>query len=219
MEGPTGPAFSHALRARGLLGRRRHAFETLLFGVYELLGETAPAMALSQEAVRITAGWGEEAVREAGALAATRLFGSVAPFLRIEMGLHRRAGHLIVLATTSPEELARPLAAALGFDDVIATRYGRADGRLDGTIAGRFIWGENKWHAVKEWSERNDVDLAASSAYSDSYHDAPLLEGVGFPVAINADPRLLALAWRRGWPTRSLSEPPPAADSVARSSN
>lgn len=207
VEGPTGPAFSDALRELGLLGPRRHPLETVLFGLYELIGETAGAMGLSRQAVGLTAGWDEVAVADAGRIAATRLLGSVAPFLRVELEAHRRAGRGLVLATTSPDELARPLAASLGFDDVIATRYGRVDGRLDGTIDGPFVWGEAKWRAVQEWSTTNGVDLAGSVAYSDSYHDIPLLAGVGSARVVNPDPRLAVVARQRGWPIRSLSEP------------
>ena len=39
---------------------------------------------------------------------------------------------------------------------------------------------------------------AASYAYSDSYYDAPLLDAVGHPIAVNADVRLVALARLQG---------------------
>jgi len=214
VEGATGPAFSDALRELGLLGLQRHPLECLFFGAYELVGETAVTVALTRQAARLAEGWEVGLVREAGASAATRLLGSVAPYLRRELMIHRRAGRAIVMATTSPDELARPLAAALGFDDVIATRYGRADGRLDGTIEGELVWGEAKWRAVEEWCRRNDVDPSACAAYSDSYYDMPLLDRVGCPVAINADPRLAMAAGRRGWSVRSLHEPAAEPDST-----
>ena len=43
---------------------------------------------------------------------------------------HREAGHLLVLATTTPEDLVRPLAERLGMDDVVATRYAWTRRRL-----------------------------------------------------------------------------------------
>jgi hypothetical protein len=36
-------------------------------------------------------------------------------------------------------------------------------------------------------------------AYADSTSDLPLLECVGFPVAVNPEARLAAIARRRGW--------------------
>jgi len=36
-------------------------------------------------------------------------------------------------------------------------------------------------------------------AYADSTSDLPMLEAVGFPVAVNPETKLAALARRRGW--------------------
>ena len=36
-------------------------------------------------------------------------------------------------------------------------------------------------------------------AYADSTSDLPLFEAVGFPVAVNPETRLAALARKRGW--------------------
>ena len=47
----------------------------------------------------------------------------------------------------------------------------------------------------------------SSYAYSDSYYDAPLLDAVGYPVAVNPDLRLAGLARLRGWPIRHLDLP------------
>ena len=52
----------------------------------------------------------------------------------------------------------------------------------------------------RDWCAANDVDLASSSAYSDSVYDSPLLEAVGHPHAVNPDARLQVLAAARRWP-------------------
>jgi hypothetical protein len=36
-------------------------------------------------------------------------------------------------------------------------------------------------------------------AYADSASDLPMLEAVGFPVAVNPETKLAAIARRRGW--------------------
>ena len=41
--------------------------------------------------------------------------------------------------------------------------------------------------------------LDESIAYADSTSDLPMLEAVGFPVAVNPETRLAALARKRGW--------------------
>ena len=45
-----------------------------------------------------------------------------------------------------------------------------------------------------------DLDLATSSAYSDSANDIPMLELVGHPYAVNPDAKLREHAKNRGWP-------------------
>ena len=96
-----------------------------------------------------------------------------------------------MLATTTPYDLVKPLADALGFDDVVATRYGEKDGVYDGTLDGEFVWGPGKLRAIAEWAMENAVDLGESWAYSDSYYDIPMLSAVRHPVVVNPDPRLL----------------------------
>jgi putative phosphoserine phosphatase/1-acylglycerol-3-phosphate O-acyltransferase len=113
-----------------------------------------------------------------------------------------------VLATTTPFDVVRPLAERLGFDDVIATRYGeRDDGTYDGTLVGEFVWGPGKLASVRAWAAERGVDLAESFAYSDSWYDLPLLSAVGHPTAVNPDPRLLAAALARRWPVLHLDVP------------
>ena len=211
IDGSSGPAFAAALRRRGLLQTQPHPLESVLFAVYELVGETEGAMAMSREAARLCDGWPAVEVEAAGREAAAELIGLVHGDVASELAGHHRRGRPLVLATTSPDELARPLAAALGFDDVIATHYGRCGEHLDGTVDGAFIWGPRKRAAVEAWAVDHCVDLAVSHAYSDSYFDLPLLEAVGHPVAVNPDLRLAALARRRGWPIRSLAEPADSA--------
>jgi putative phosphoserine phosphatase/1-acylglycerol-3-phosphate O-acyltransferase len=102
----------------------------------------------------------------------------------------------------------RPLAEKLGFDDVVATRYGvDADGGYTGTIEGEFVWARGKLRAVREWAAAHEVDLSESYAYSDSFYDVPLLGSVGHPVAVNPDARMAAMALVRRWPILHLDVP------------
>ncbi len=121
--------------------------------------------------------------------------------------MHRNAGRQLVLATTSPADLAAPLGAALGFDAVIATQYGCNGASYDGTVDGHFVWGKGKRRAVEEWAARSGVNPSESYAYSDSFYDLPLLTAVGHPVAVNPDPRLTIVARARRWSVRNLDVP------------
>ena len=93
------------------------------------------------------------------------------------------------MATTTPYDLVKPLADWLGFDDVLATRYGvDADGTFDGTIAGPFVWAPGKLAPFGEWAASRASTSRESYAYSDSVFDSPLLSAVGHPVVVNPDP-------------------------------
>ena len=113
-------------------------------------------------------------IRDRGENAAKRLASFVQPYARQLFNEHRAAGRLLVLATTSPKEIAEPLGRALGFDDVLATRYGGDAGVLNGSVDGRFVWGRGKRDTVVAWSAREGIDLSKSCAYSDSLFDLPL---------------------------------------------
>jgi hypothetical protein len=67
---------------------------------------------------------------------------------------------------------------------------------------GEILHGDAKAAAVQALAEREGLDLAACSAYSDSANDIPLLSLVGQPCAINPDARLRAHARANGWRVR-----------------
>jgi putative phosphoserine phosphatase / 1-acylglycerol-3-phosphate O-acyltransferase len=208
LRGASGPVISEALRASGVLSDRGVPGEGVLYQVFDLVGETRPSMMLTRMAARFAKGWHQDLVQAAGEKAAEQLAGAVQPFARPLIDDHRAAGRRLVLATTTPDDMIRPLADRLGFDDVVATRYGvDGDGRYDGTIDGEFVWGRGKLRAVRDWAERHRVALGDSWAYSDSYYDAPLLGAVGHPVAVNPDLRMLGVAVVRRWPVVHLDVP------------
>lgn len=207
LSGASGPIIGEALRHVGLLTTPSGPLESLAFGVFNLIGETWPSMLLTRQGARATRGWSVDLVRAAAERAAEPLAEAVLPYAQQVIAAHREQGRTLVMATTTPEDLIRPMAEALGFDDVIATRYGRRAGHYDGTIEGEFVWGKGKARSVAEWAGRRGIDLDASYAYSDSYYDVPLLSIVGHPRAVNPDPRMLALATLRRWPVVHFDVP------------
>lgn len=208
LRGASGPLLSQALREVGVLSDRSIPGEGIVYRIFDTIGETRPSIMLARQAAKMATGWSQAEVRKAGEQAAERLVDAVQPFAHGLLDDHRAAGRLVVLATTTPDDMIRPLADRLGFDDVVATRYGvDADGCYDGTIDGEFAWGRGKQRAVQDWASEHDVDLGESWAYSDSFYDAPLLGTAGHPVAVNPDPRMVALAVVRRWPILHLDVP------------
>src|SRR4029450_5017193 len=208
LRGASGPVISGALREAGVMPERSLPGEGLVYRVFDLVGETRPSMILTRQAARFAKGWGRERGEEAGRKAAERLIEAVQPFARAIIEDHRAHGRRLVLATTTPDDMIRPLADRLGFAAVVAPRSGLdGNGCYDGTIDGEFVWGRGKLKAVQAWAGAEGVALDESYAYSDSYYDHPLLSAVGHPVVVNPDPRMLALATVRRWPVMHLDVP------------
>jgi putative phosphoserine phosphatase/1-acylglycerol-3-phosphate O-acyltransferase len=207
--GASGPLLNEALVAAGLMPERHIPGQELVFRIYEVLGETLVGMAAARRFASMAAGWNREAVQEAAAKAAETLAEHVLPYAVPLIDWHQREGRPVVLATTTPDDLVRPLAERLGCDDVVATRYlTDDDGRYSGSLDGEFVWFTGKLAAVRRWAAEHGVDMRASWAYSDSVYDAPLLNAVGHPTAVNPDPRLRVIATLRRWPMRWLDVPP-----------
>ncbi len=216
--GASGPVISAGLRAGGLLGSDRFGragagvqagLERVLFGTFDLVGETLPSIAITRLGVRATRGWQRAEVQAVGEAVADELVAGVQPFAHQALQSHQSHDRRIVLATTTPYDLIEPTARRLGFDAVLATRYKTdGNGRYTGSIDGEFVWSKGKARSVEVWARANHVDLADSYAYSDSIYDVPLLRSVGHPVAVNPDPRLLVYASGRRWPTVWFNAPP-----------
>jgi len=113
---------------------------------------------------------------------------------------HRALGHRTVLITGALDFVVDPLRPL--FDEVVCAALGvDGDGRLTGRLDRLPPTGEARALVLAEYAEREGLDLAESVAYADSASDLPLLECVGFPVAVNPEARLAAIARRRGWHT------------------
>src|SRR5207245_1975090 len=59
--------------------------------------------------------------------------------------------------------------------------------------------GESRAQVLFDYAAAENLSLAESVAYADSASDLPMLEAVGFPVAVNPETRLAAIARKRGW--------------------
>ncbi len=119
---------------------------------------------------------------------------------------HRRAGDTLMIITATNAFVTAPIAARFGIEHLIATEPARAAGRYTGEIVGPPAFREGKVERLRQWLATHRATLAGSTFYSDSINDLPLLETVDFPVAIDPDPRLAAIAQERDWPMRSLRD-------------
>ena len=124
----------------------------------------------------------------------------IAPKALEALERHRKEGHVVAILSTSTPYVTEPLAEHLGIEHVICTRLGIADGKFDGTHIRPACYGAGKVHWAEEFARKNEVDLARSFFYTDSYSDLPMLERVGVARVINPDTRLKRHAQRVGWP-------------------
>jgi fatty acyl-CoA reductase len=110
---------------------------------------------------------------------------------------HRALGHRTVLITGALDFIVKPLAPL--FDDIVAASLAVRDGAYTGELEQVPPTGESRAQALMDYAAAHDVDLRESVAYADSTSDLPMLEIVGFPVAVNPEVRLATLARKRGW--------------------
>jgi fatty acyl-CoA reductase len=111
---------------------------------------------------------------------------------------HRALGHRTVLITGALDFVVEPLRPL--FDEVVCASLGvDAAGRFTGRLDHRPPTGEARALVLAQYAADTGLDLGESVAYADSTSDLPLLECVGFPVAVNPEARLAAVARRRGW--------------------
>jgi HAD superfamily hydrolase (TIGR01490 family) len=124
------------------------------------------------------------------------------PGTRALAQMHLDEGQRVWLVTAAPIEIAQIIARRLGLTGALGTVAEHVDGVYTGRLVGDMLHGPAKAEAVKALAQREGLDLAACSAYSDSYNDLAMLSLVGDPCAVNPDPRLRAYARSRGWRIR-----------------
>jgi HAD superfamily hydrolase (TIGR01490 family) len=117
---------------------------------------------------------------------------------------HLDAGQRVWLVTATPVELANILARRLGLTGALGTVAESVGGVYTGRLAGGLLHGEAKAAAIRALAQRESLDLARSSAYSDSANDLPMLRLVGHPHAVNPDAALRAVAREEGWPVHDF---------------
>jgi len=86
----------------------------------------------------------------------------------------------------------------------------RDDGTYSGHLAEVPPTGETRAQILADYCDSEGLRLDESIAYADSASDLPLLEAVGFPVAVNPETRLAAIARKRGWLVENWEKAPGA---------
>ena len=199
-------ALAKSFRARGLIRRRdlaKAAAAQLVFARFgagnSRVGQTADS------AMAILRGLPVTLMREIAAEAWEPVLKPLVYGEALECAAeHHERGERVYIASAALQEVVEEISSRLGFEGAIASRAEVRDGAYTGWLERR-LYGDAKAVALRELAVDQGIDLARSTAYSDSSSDVPFLEAVGHPVAVNPDRALRRVASERGWPVERFS--------------
>jgi len=120
----------------------------------------------------------------------------------IEQG--KKIGQQQVVLTGALDFTIARLMNHLGIDDFVANRLEFVNGYATGRVLPPVMASATKAKWIREYAEREDINLSESYAYSDSISDLPMLSIVGHPVAVNPDFRLKQTARQHDWAVLDL---------------
>jgi len=109
----------------------------------------------------------------------------------------RRSGAATALVSGGFAVFAEPVAAALGFDHVIANRLELAQGRITGIVNTPIVTGDTKREALLALAAELGLAPVETIAVGDGANDLPMLAAAGMGVAFRPKPSVAEVArWR-----------------------
>ena len=116
----------------------------------------------------------------------------------------KKIGQTQIVITGALDFTIEKLMDYLGIDEYKANRLEFVNGYATGRILPPVMASATKAQWMREYAEKNDINLTSSYAYSDSISDLPMLSIVGHPVAVNPDFRLKQTAIQHDWAILNL---------------
>jgi phosphoserine phosphatase len=121
----------------------------------------------------------------------------VTPGAKALVATMRRHGAVAALVSGGFTVFAEPVAAALGFDRVVANRLDLAEGRIAGTVRAPIVTRETKREALLALASELGIRPAQTIAVGDGANDLPMLRTAGVGVAFRPKPAVGEIApWR-----------------------
>ncbi|REJ78075.1 MAG: HAD-IB family hydrolase [Acidobacteria bacterium] len=111
----------------------------------------------------------------------------------------KKLGHKQIVVTGALDFSVEPLCNYLGIDLFVANRLEFVNGYATGRLLPPVMASATKAKWIREFAERENINLSKSYAYSDSISDLAMLSIVGHPVAVNPDFRLKQTALQHDW--------------------
>jgi HAD superfamily hydrolase (TIGR01490 family) len=201
MAGSSGMQFARIAARHGIVGRRQLASWAVEHARYRLRGTTdARTNEVLRVARELISGVPARTIERMNPEVMAAILPRVYPQMLDEVYAHQDAGRATFIVSAAGNGVVEPLAAVLGMDGGIGTRYEiDGDGAFTGRFDGPFVYGPGKVEAMEAYAEEHGIDLASSYAYSDSLSDLPMLRAVGNPVVVNPDPPLAEIAREENW--------------------
>lgn len=130
----------------------------------------------------------------------------ISPAARKLVQDHLVAGDLVVMTTATNRFITELTARHFEIEHLLATECELRDGEFTGRTEGTLNMREGKVLRLRAWLEARGLALEelASTAYSDSVNDLPLLQSVEVPVVVDPDAKMRAAAAQHGWRVISL---------------
>ena len=120
---------------------------------------------------------------------------------------HKAMGHRTMLITGAMDFAVAGLKPL--FDEIVAAEMTvKPDGTYTGELAKVPPTGETRAQVLADYCSAEGLLLEECIAYADSTSDLPMLECVGFPVAVNPETRLASIARKRGWLVEEWAKAP-----------
>ncbi|MDN5342797.1 MULTISPECIES: HAD family hydrolase [Oceanotoga] len=116
----------------------------------------------------------------------------------LEVEKHRERGAKLILLSASPENVCHPVFEYFNLHEKICTRLIYEEDRFIG-VEETSCYGEEKVRRVKEYMDKNHVDLEKAFFYSDSISDLPFLKIVGNPICVSPDKKLKKYSEKNSW--------------------
>ncbi len=111
----------------------------------------------------------------------------------------KKLGQRQIVITGALDFTIEKLMDYLGIDEYKANRMEFVNGYSTGRILPPVMASATKAKWMREYAERENINLSESYSYSDSISDLPMLAIVGHPVAVNPDFRLKQTALQHDW--------------------
>jgi HAD superfamily hydrolase (TIGR01490 family) len=119
---------------------------------------------------------------------------------------HREKGDTLLVITATNRFITEPIVNLYGIQHLIATTPEFKDNAYTGKVEGIPCFQAGKVILLNEWLKKTAETLTDSVFYSDSHNDLPLLNKVDYPVAVDPDEKLRAVALNLGWKILSLRD-------------